>query len=83
MNGTSDSLRAKQSEMRTGGSSTKRRKIMNWNHIKRLIVEEEGMEMIEWAIVGVVFAVAGALAWGTLATNVDTAIGKVETAVAG
>jgi Flp pilus assembly pilin Flp len=56
---------------------------MGWNHIKRLIVEEEGMEMVEWAIVGVVFAVAGALAWGTLATNVDTAIGKVETAVAG
>jgi len=48
------------------------------NTMKRLLNEEDGMEMIEWAIVGVVFAVAGAAAWTTLATNVDTAIGLVE-----
>ncbi len=42
--------------------------------IKRLIIEDDGMEMIEWAIVGVVFAIAGALAWGTLAGSVETAL---------
>ncbi len=42
--------------------------------IKRLIIEDDGMEMIEWAIVGVVFAIAGALAWGTLADSVGTAL---------
>ena len=32
--------------------------------LKRLIREDDGMEMIEWAIVGVVFAVAAAAFWG-------------------
>ena len=31
-----------------------------WNTMKRLAFEDEGMEMVEWAIVGVVFAVAAA-----------------------
>ena len=56
---------------------------MNLQNFKRLIVEEDGMEMVEWAIVGVVFAVAAAAFWGTLATNVDTALGKIETEISG
>jgi hypothetical protein len=32
-----------------------------WQTTKRLVREDEGMEMVEWAIVGVVFAVAAAL----------------------
>jgi Flp pilus assembly pilin Flp len=52
---------------------------MNWQNFKRLIVEEEGMEMVEWAIVGVVFAVAAAGFWGALAGEVDSALGKIET----
>ena len=51
--------------------------------LKRLVLEEDGMEMVEWAIVGVVFAVAAAAFWGRLAGEVDTALGKVETAVQG
>ena len=53
---------------------------MNKN-IKRLLCEDEGMEMIEWAIVGVVFAVAAAAFWGTLATSVDGALDKIEASV--
>ena len=49
--------------------------------LKRLVLEDEGMEMVEWAIVGVVFAVAAAAFWGDLALDVDAALGKVETAV--
>jgi Flp pilus assembly pilin Flp len=45
---------------------------------KRFIREEDGMEMVEWAIVGVVFAVAAALFWGDLATEVDGALGLIE-----
>jgi Flp pilus assembly pilin Flp len=44
---------------------------------KRLILEDDGMEMIEWAIVGVVFAVAGAAAWGLLAGAVGGALVNV------
>jgi len=51
------------------------------NTMKRLLVEEDGMEMVEWAIVGVVFAVAAAGFWTRLAGNVDGALVKVENAV--
>lgn len=51
--------------------------------IKRLIIEDDGMEMIEWAIVGVVFAIAGAVAWGTLATSVTGALGDITTLIDG
>jgi hypothetical protein len=47
--------------------------------LKRLVIEEQGMEMVEWAIVGVVFAVAAAVFWGDLAEAVDGALGQVET----
>ncbi len=49
--------------------------------LKRLVLEEEGMEMVEWAIVGVVFAVAAAAFWGDLAQDVNAALGKIENTV--
>lgn len=51
--------------------------------MKRLLVEEDGMEMVEWAIVGVVFAVAAAGFWTRLSGNVDGALGKIEGSVDG
>ncbi len=42
--------------------------------MKRLVREEDGMEMVEWSIVGVVFALAGALLWSTLSTSISTAL---------
>ncbi len=50
---------------------------------KRFLAEESGMEMVEWAIVGTVFAVAAAAGWSTLADAVNTAIGNVESEVSG
>jgi Flp pilus assembly pilin Flp len=47
----------------------------------RLMIEDDGMEMIEWAIVGVVFAVAAAVFWGTLATAVDGALTDISDTV--
>ena len=52
-----------------------------WNTMKRLATEEEGMEMVEWAIVGVVFAVAAAAFWGSLATSVDLALTDISDTV--
>ena len=54
---------------------------MLWQTLKRLVLEDDGMEMVEWAIVGVVFAVAAAVFWGTLAGAVDTALNSIETTV--
>lgn len=54
---------------------------MLWHNVKRLVIEQDGMEMVEWAIVGVVFAVAAAAFWGDLATNIDNALGKIETEI--
>jgi Flp pilus assembly pilin Flp len=48
---------------------------------EKLIRGEDGMEMVEWAIVGVVFAVAAALFWGDLATNIDAALADIESMV--
>jgi len=51
------------------------------NLIWRLIHEEDGMEMVEWAIVGVVFAVAAAAFWGELSDAIDLALNDIEAEV--
>jgi Flp pilus assembly pilin Flp len=51
------------------------------NTMKRLLVEEDGMEMVEWAIVGVVFAVAAAAFWTRLSGRVDASLQSVEGAM--
>ena len=48
------------------------------NAIKRFVASEDGMEMVEWSIVGVVFAVAAAFFWSELATRIDSALGLIE-----
>jgi len=52
------------------------------NTMKRLIREDEGMEMVEWSIVAVVFALASALLWSTLSDDIDTALTNVGDCVA-
>jgi hypothetical protein len=47
----------------------------------RLVREENGMEMIEWSIVGVVFALAGALVWSTLNDDIGSALGTISSCV--
>jgi Flp pilus assembly pilin Flp len=51
------------------------------NTIKRLVVEDHGMEMVEWAIVGVVFAVAAAFFWRDLAGAIDNALDDIQAEV--
>jgi Flp pilus assembly pilin Flp len=42
--------------------------------LKRFVLDESGMEMVEWAIVGVVFAIAGVVAWGGLSDRIGNAL---------
>jgi Flp pilus assembly pilin Flp len=44
---------------------------------RRFLVSEDGMEMVEWSIVGVVFAVAAAVFWTELATRIENALTTV------
>ena len=45
--------------------------------MKRLVREDAGMEMVEWSIVGVVFALAGALLWSTLKSDINSALADI------
>jgi Flp pilus assembly pilin Flp len=47
----------------------------------RLIREDAGMEMVEWSIVGVIFAIAAALLWSTLKTQVNSGLDKIGNCV--
>lgn len=47
------------------------------NAFARLIREDAGMEMVEWSIVGVIFALASALLWSTLKTQINSGLDKI------
>ena len=49
--------------------------------IKRLVREDEGMEMVEWSIVGVIFAIAAALIWNTLNQDINSALKDIGNCV--
>ena len=49
--------------------------------LQRLFKEEDGMEMVEWAIVATVFAVASAVLWTTLSTAISGALTTTGTTI--
>ena len=49
--------------------------------IEKFVRSEDGMEMVEWSIVGVVFAVAAAAFWTQLSVAVDGALNSIEAEV--
>ena len=51
------------------------------NAFVRLIREDAGMEMIEWSIVGVIFALACSLLWSTLKTQVNSGLDSIAQCV--
>ena len=55
---------------------------MLFDTMKRLVREDDGMEMVEWSIVAVVFALASAILWSTLSSDIDTALTNVGDCVA-
>ncbi len=53
------------------------------NSVKLFLREEEGLEMLEWAIVALLFAIAGAATWGLLGTTISTSLGGINTSLGG
>ena len=51
------------------------------NAIVRLVREDAGMEMVEWSIVGVVFALAGALLWSAMKNDINVALTNIGSCV--
>ena len=51
------------------------------NTVVRLVRGDEGMEMVEWSLVGVIFALACALLWSTLNDDISVALGKIASCV--
>ena len=47
------------------------------NALARLVREDGGMEMIEWSIVGVIFALAAALIWSALNTQINSGLVQI------
>ena len=46
--------------------------------IKKFLRDESGMEMVEWTIVAIVFAVAAAVFWENMATAISHAIDRIS-----
>jgi Flp pilus assembly pilin Flp len=49
--------------------------------LKRFMADESGMEMVEWSIVAVIFAIGGVALWGTLNGRIGNALTDVGNAV--
>jgi Flp pilus assembly pilin Flp len=48
------------------------------NLIVRFIKEEDGMEMVEWALVAGLVVIAAVTAWGNIGKNVSAVMGELE-----
>jgi Flp pilus assembly pilin Flp len=52
-----------------------------WMLLKKLVKEEEGMETVEYAVVGALVIIVGIVVWRTLGTNVSGKIQSLADAV--
>ncbi len=51
--------------------------------LKRFVLEDEGLEMLEWAIVAALFATAGAVMWLTLGSTVTAELTTIDNSLSG
>lgn len=49
--------------------------------ITRFVKEEDGMEMVEWALVAGLFVLIAMSGWGTVATAITGKLGQLSTAI--
>jgi Flp pilus assembly pilin Flp len=49
------------------------------NQIKKFMLDDSGLETVEWAIVGGIVVVAGAVIFATIGSDVKTALGNLKT----
>jgi len=52
-----------------------------WMLLKKLVKEEEGMETVEYAVVGGLVVIVGVAIWLILGQNVSTKISQLASAV--
>ena len=46
--------------------------------VTRFIRETDGLEILEWALIGAVFALAAALGWGGLGETMEALLGDLD-----
>ncbi len=51
--------------------------------MKRFALEDEGLEMLEWAIVAALFASVGAVMWLTLGSTVTAELTTIDNSLSG
>jgi Flp pilus assembly pilin Flp len=54
---------------------------MLWNAIKRFARDEQGLETVEWAVVGTLVVIAAIVAFTTLGTNTDAAMTNIANTI--
>jgi Flp pilus assembly pilin Flp len=52
-----------------------------WNAIKRFALEEEGLETVEWAVVGTLVVIAALIAFTTVGQNTNTAMTNIANSI--
>ena len=52
-----------------------------WKLLKKLVKEEEGMETVEYAVVGALVVIVGVAVWMLLGNNVSTRISSLASSV--
>ena len=48
-----------------------------WNSIKQFTLAEDGLETVEWAVVGTLVVIAAIFAFQTLGTNTNAAMSNI------
>ena len=51
--------------------------------LARFIRETDGLEIVEWALLGAVFALAAGLGWGGLGEAMDAFLGNIDLCLSG
>jgi Flp pilus assembly pilin Flp len=52
--------------------------MMLWNEIKQFVRDDDGLEMVEWAVVGTAIVITAAAAFLPLGQAVNTAMGTIQ-----
>ena len=55
--------------------------MMFWNGIKRLLREDDGLETVEWAIVGTLVVIAAIVAFTAVGTNTNAAMTNIANTI--
>ena len=54
---------------------------MLWNRIQKFMRDEDGLETVEWAVVGTAVVIVAIGAFQLLGTNTNTAMGTIAAAI--